>query len=1065
MSGGRLTLMPAGAGSGKTFSLTRQLAEALCSGVLRPDGIVAVTFTEVAATELRERLRTELLQRGRVEQALQLDQSCIATLHGLGLRLLEEFAFEAGVSPRLRLLDEAEQQSLVRIALARSDALAPLLTDLPAFGYANDPVTGLSAEDKLRAEVLRLAELMRALGPAHDPARLVGQTGRWLDAGYGATEDAAALTQALHSRVEALLDAHPQSLAGGYGTNRTAITELDEDYQQLCRARDARVLATDWVLWERLGKLRRSKRGTPLPADYDALAVTVVEAATRLSAHPGPLRQAHSQFAAMAAAAQSLLEHYSEAKREAGAVDYGDMIALAGALLHDTPGVLPALRQRVQRLVVDEFQDTSPQQFSLVWPLHDAGVETVLVGDLKQAIMGFQGADPRLFEALLRVHADSRRPLGDNWRSRPRLVEFVNALGPGLFGEAYDALDPKRPDSEAETLEVIDFASRPRAELHAHRAHAVAGRIRELLGLDGPSSGGGPRAKAAPLRGSELAVLCPTHAMLTRYAEVLRGHGLRVRLQASGWYTSREVEIALHALAYVGNPCDRHAALYLAVTELGSHDLQSALDQLMRDGRIEEPLLAPLRDIARTAHCRGVHALVGEVLHALALFDKVACWPWAAQARANLLRLLSEAGQFMQSNPEALAAAGWHGSGLPTFLSWLAARAAEKDGDLQPDARVVDEDAIELTTWHSAKGREWPVVFLCGLDRDIKARLPDTHLGYDRFEPLSALMEHARIEWTPAFAASVTRERFLHALQQRAESEARRLLYVGLTRAREKLVLEWPGYLAQRRPSARPTTTAWSLLSQACGLVLEDDALRVGGERFACRVERVEGAARDTAVPRGEAPPLPLSRTGRRALRPGRLPAVLTPDSQTPSQAVTEAGAAAPTVPTRALRYGPPLHLDTALGGTRLGLLAHRCFELLPERPQLAGRMGALTGLRAEPMLIEQLQQAVERFEHCLTHSLGRLQARREWPVLALDANGTVVHGVADLVVYSAAGIWVIDHKSDGALEPEQGFAHYRPQLQAYADALHAGGQRVQGVGINWIRRGVLTLWDWTQAP
>ena len=141
---------------------------------------------------------------------------------------------------------------------------------------------------------------------------------------------------------------------------------------------------------------------------------------------------------------QEVLVHYGTAKREAGLVDYSDMIAMAGQLLREQPAVLATLVSRVDCLVVDEFQDTNPLQFALLWQLAAAGVPTIVVGDLKQAIMGFQGADPRLFDALQVQSAAACEPLTRNWRSQPQLMAFVNAIGPGLFGAEYVPLTPQR---------------------------------------------------------------------------------------------------------------------------------------------------------------------------------------------------------------------------------------------------------------------------------------------------------------------------------------------------------------------------------------------------------------------------------------------------------------------------------------------------------------------------------------------------------------------------------------------------------------------------------------------
>ena len=121
-----LTLIPAGAGSGKTYRIKEQLADWVETGLVKPDRIAAVTFTESAASELRERIRTTLMMRGRLEDALRLDQSFISTIHGFGNRLLVEYAFEAGSCPTPRLLAEDEEQLLLRKAIARIDRIEPL---------------------------------------------------------------------------------------------------------------------------------------------------------------------------------------------------------------------------------------------------------------------------------------------------------------------------------------------------------------------------------------------------------------------------------------------------------------------------------------------------------------------------------------------------------------------------------------------------------------------------------------------------------------------------------------------------------------------------------------------------------------------------------------------------------------------------------------------------------------------------------------------------------------------------------------------------------------------------
>jgi ATP-dependent exoDNAse (exonuclease V) beta subunit len=628
-----------------------------------------------------------------------------------------------------------------------------------------------------------------------------------------------------------------------------------------------------------------------------------------------------------------------------------------------------------------------------------------------------------------------------------------------LFGEEYIALAPQRKDTEPVPLEVVAFGTKAKKDQHLVRAAVIGERLKALL--EDPEQTIVDRRTKRPrrLKGGDIAVLCPTHDMLAKYAELLRAQGHTVRLQADGWLASRAVEIARHALAYLANRSDRHAALYLAVTELGSLTLQEALSQLIEQGRIANPVLARLDELAAGVAERTVYTLVAEVLAALGLFDTVMRWPDGEQQRANLLRLQAEAAEFMDANREALAYGGFHGSGVQTFLAWLKARVDLKDGDRQPEPRVLDEDAIVLTTWHSAKGREWPVVAVCGLDKSVKGQLPDLGLGYASFEDLSQLLAQARIEYAPKFAAEETNDRFLIELDALAETEARRLLYVALTRARDKLVLEWPEYL-----STSKVTSYWSLLNGVGQVAVGKNELQVGTTRFPCRVtpgssELPENLELGT-VPAVTALPV----VGRRAIEPGELPTVLTPDSRTPSALALEVPAAAPADVT-VVRYGEALAVEVRLSGVALGSFLHRAFEVLGARPDLKDRLPQITGLAGDAAELEKIAAAVARFEAWVAEKFKPTAVQREWPLLHVDRAGTVVSGMADLIVHTAQGAWIVDHKSDVVEDPVAAFAKYEPQLSAYRQALEAARTRVAGTAINWIRRGEVVMQRVEVAP
>ena len=1048
-----LTIIPAGAGSGKTYTIQQQLGEWVVAGLIAPERIVAVTFTEAAAAELRERIRAKLLSLGRLEDALKLDQAYISTIHGFGLRLLTEFAFDAGLSPRPRLLNEDEENTLIRLALARTEKADVITSNLSRFGYSFDFNSQKSAEEGFRDDLLRIVTLLRSAGWSEESDTYSTFAANWIRERYGVTGDGDQLTANLHRAVTRLLDAYPESLAREYGNNATAEKAFRQDFRNLKAATDNSTLSSDWKLWKGLRELRKSKRGCQLPDGYDELADAVIEAANTLPSHPGPREQAVLHIESLIAAGQEVLVHYAQAKREAGLVDYGDMIAMAADMLRSRPDVLNTLAQRIDCLVVDEFQDTNPLQFALLWQLKDAGVPTVTVGDLKQAIMGFQGADPRLFDALICQNQDVAKPLTSNWRSQPNLMHFINAVGPGLFGDEYVPLVPQGAESNQEPIELIDFAVKAKKGQHAVRALSVGERLKALLDDSAQQITDRRTKKRRRLRGGDIAVLCPTHKMLADYASVLRDMGLRVRLQEDGWHSSRVVQLACQAMASVANPSDRHAALYLAVTELGSLDLKTALEQLIADGRIIDPVLTQLDVLAANVKDRTLFALVADTFAALNLFDVVSVWPDADQCRANLLLLQAEAGEYMDANREALASGGYYGSGIQSFLAWLNAKVEQKDKDNQPDPRVIDEDAIQLVTWHSSKGREWPMVFVCGMDRSLSPALPNMALGYSTFEDLSQLIEKAQIEYSPKFAAPESDDKFLEALGLATELESRRLIYVAMTRAREKLVLEWPSYL-----EGKDGLTYWSILASGLTPSRQDATIAIGGNSFPCVIR--EGASElpeDVGIG-GEANTDLLATIGRRAIQRGIVPQGLIPDSVVPSGMESTQVTETARQPLELIRYHEGLDLDIELTGTTLGTFLHRCFEILGANPSHAANISGITGVELTDGPAASIAASVNNFEQWVADDFSATAIHRELPLLGLDDNGSVVSGTADLVLETDSGLWILDHKSDQIEDPEAAFDGYRPQLECYARLLQSMGHTVLGVGINWIRRGEVVI-------
>jgi ATP-dependent helicase/nuclease subunit A len=756
-------------------------------------------------------------------------------------------------------------------------------------------------------------------------------------------------------------------------------------------------------------------------------------------------------------ALKAIFTAYTARKRRHHVLDYDDLLLFWRGITVGPTGDM--LRNLFDHILIDEFQDTNPIQFALLWRLHHAGVPALVVGDVKQAIMGFQGADPRLFEQLPRQFPKDVDPLDTNWRSHKTLMAFLNTVGGGLFGEEYITLDSRADfESQLSALEVIEAGGKAVGKAKTALLGEGVARIRALLDDENARVWDSGLECHRRLRGSDIAVLGRTHSLLDKFAEALRGAGIRVRRQERDWVDSPVVQLACRALAYVADPADRHAALAVAVTELGSSDLEPALTSLLDGEPIEDPVLASLDGVVTGGADRSVPELLAEMCEALGLWDRIARWPDAASARADLLKLHADAAHFHEAPPEALASAGIHGAGAKSFLAWLPLYACD-DRNNRPEPRVRDDDAVVLTTWHAAKGREWPVVLIAGLDDKVEPRLPDDMVWFDDFEDLDEILDRATLEISPKFDSKDVSDRFSERLRHREHENARRLLYVALTRARETVILQWPAYLRDGlSPKDDEKATYWSLLRDAAGLELGPTGLVAGNETFPCRIIHAEPGGDEPEAPEAV---LPLPILGRRALvlRAAPAPVTLTPDQIAPST-LHGTGLALPGS-LRTELYAQPFEANLPGSAIARGNLLHRAFEVLfghPERRELLARA---TGVDLPKGDVDAICSAVIQFEKWLADFLNPVTVHTEVPFVALNDQGSTLHGEIDLLVETNDGVWIIDHKSDQTDGRAARFDVYWPQLEAYAVAVRSvGAQPVRGVAVNWISAGEAMLMD-----
>ncbi len=1057
----KIDVVSASAGTGKTYRLTGELAAALLDGSARPEGVVAITYTVKAAGELESRIRARLLESGRADLAGRVRDGYIGTIHSVCQRLLREFSLEAGISPYLEPIPESERRRLFDVALssvlagrgARVNELARRLEleDWKAKLLAIVDAARNNGMD--RAAVLRSAEasrtsLARLLGtPTIDGPTYLGKL------------------RAAHARLQPTLD--EQAAATGQDASR----ERADLGRRLGAVLD-RGLMPSWKSQSQLASKVDMKKLSAWSSDYVELAS---QHAACAAFHEDVLGMQEALFDL---AGQALGAFVAE-KGAASVIDFGDMLAQAREVLA-WPAVQEALRTRLDLVLVDEFQDTSPLQLAVVGALSDLARRSVWVGDRKQAIFAFQGTDPELMSAATEAALGGRAPdiLGKSWRSRKDLVELVSdlfseALAPHGFPPEQVRLEPAKTDPEALARQPAfecwrwAGASEPRhgVKVNASEAHALAAGVAELL-QDPPLVRERGTGDVEPLRLAtrrDVAILARSNSRCQEIAAALRVRGIPAKVSLAGVTLTPEGVLARAALALLADPQDGVAALevgWLGGAAAGDPDAwlsrrllevsawRAAVEAAGKEKERRPPLPLAFQDDPRIAGLRSAGPAAERLSPAQALDlairtaglpDLVRAWPEPGQRLANLEALRAEALAY-----EQLCDAGSSAATMLGLVAHLASLGDDTEAGRQ--AAPSSEDAVSVVTWHKAKGLEWPVVILSHLDHARERSAFDVAVegaaAFDFGRPLAGRW----IRWWPwpygrmskglalIGAAAATPEARRAALSD--HRERLRVLYVGFTRARDLLVLA-----AKVSGKSGPATAALDLLRGAGDQALLEapfeaapgpSSIGVGEAAWPCRVREVSGLP-----PLAAAPARAATRWYAAAARTGRPPELVNPSTEPLAGevrivSVERLGGRRPLEarPEQAGLVGDAIH--GFLAADRPGEAAARS-DMATRILKAFGVVGAVAP--------ETLLSASDALRAWLEARYPGATWYREWPVRARLATDPprLLRGEVDLFLDLPDGFVLVDHKSFPGSVKERDrrlVEEYAPQLGWYARVL-----------------------------
>lgn len=1058
----RIDVVSASAGTGKTYRLTQDLTAALLDGSARPEGVVAITYTVKAAGELESRIRARLLEEGRADLAARVRDGYIGTIHSVCQRLLREFALEASISPYLEPIPETERQRLFDVAL--SAVLAG------REGQLNELARRLEVED-WKGPLLQIVDAARANGmdeAALQRSAAASRAGLEKLLGKPTIDGPTYLKKlrAAHAKLQPKLD----ELAAGTVAAAKARAAAGKRLQA---AFDRGVMPS----WKSQFQLAGDVDMKKLLAWSDDFVQLAYQHASCAAFHEDVLGLQATLFTL----AGQALEVFVKEKGAASVVDFGDMLAQASDVL-GRPAVQEALRARLDLVLVDEFQDTSPLQLAVVGALGRLARRSIWVGDRKQAIFGFQGSDPELMTAATEVALGGRAPdiLSKSWRSRKALVELVSdlfsqALAPHGFPEEQVRLVPAKKDpaglKKQPSLEcwrwTKESQERASGKVSATEAHALADGVARLL-ADPPQvreRGADEEEALRPATPRDVAILARSNGRCQQIAEALRSRGIPAKVSLAGVTLTPEGVLARAALALLADPQDGVAALevaWLSGAAVGDPDgwLSRRLLEVSRwrteseaaEAKEERRPAAPpaFQDDPRVAGLRSAVPAAERLSPAQAfdlacrtagLAEVVRAWPEPGQRLANLEALRAEAIAYEQLCEAQRSAA--------TLLGLVAHLAAlGDDGEAGKQAAPSSEDAVTVVTWHKAKGLEWPIVVLSHLDFDRERSVFDVAVeGAERLD-FNRPLEGRWVRWWPwpygkmskglvlADAAALTPEAERAARSDRRERL--RLLYVGFTRPRDLLVLA-----ARYSDERGASTAALDLLADAEGEALLEapfdaepgvGSLGVGEDTWPCMVRQVSGlpplaagASREAtrwyaAAPRAERPPEKLNPSAEPLGGEARIVKVERLGGRKPLDAKPEQAGLA----------GDAIH----------GFLAADRFGPREERVAMATRI--LTAFKVVGAVSpEVLLSASDALKAWLDARYPGAVWHREWPIRArLEGEyPRLVVGEVDLFLELPDGFVLVDHKSFPGSEKERD----RKLVEEYAGQLGWYGRVLEG--------------------
>ncbi len=858
----------AGAGSGKTTVLVERYLEILRKSNAGPENIVAITFTEKAAAEMKERVIERLNEAENISDRDsfldQMSSAYISTIHAFCSRILREFPFQAKVPANFSVLQGIDQKLLLqktlketlkdiatnaddphrpelRCLLQRYGAEKKLVEIFSTMIDKRDIVAKLKQEiynDRSSTEIhadleqrvleksmsaIDVSKFIRCLSRVSQVAsgknvESVEDLTQQLEAQYAKAPNSPEVSKLLKQFIPLITIKNGGIATTAFIGRKTDTTGIETEINFLVST--VKKIKTLPDLQKRVENNGTDDAETDACWRWRAVATTArqttendVTTARTLIEPQGKFKKTDDDFLLstvgdLLTLYARVLKDYDTVKLSQGMLDFNDLQLKTRDLLRDNKKIRQVLVNRHQYYMVDEYQDTNELQYELVMLLTNElkSANLFIVGDPKQSIYGFRDADVRVFNTTKEKIVDDGGKgisLTENFRSLRDVIGFANYFFGQLMGKGnenefeveYEALTQARHAKTNGGIEILigrdGDPSANEYKLIAQRIHNMIANQEETVRVRGEDR----KMSERPIQYGDIAILIRARTHLPDIEHALLEAGIPYLTTGGiGFYQRQEIYDIWNYLNFLNDPSDNDASLAailrspafgISDTELYEISLQKVEKQEKKsfwDKTLDyQGCTAQLRraiDILKThiefAHRMPVNRLVGTIVNETGLIGTLKTGKYGQQRWANYQKLLELARNFDGDENERI---------LPDFIEFLDILITEEPREGQAPIEA-SSGAVQIMTIHAAKGQQFPVVMLPRLDRQGQTdREPfiDEAFGIG-FSPLNPDDNYQKTE--PAIVNFIK-----NRANEKNVAEKKRLLYVGATRAEDRLIL------------------------------------------------------------------------------------------------------------------------------------------------------------------------------------------------------------------------------------------------------------------------------------